>query len=304
MNSTTAVYLERKSDSRVVAGKIADYIQMAKLRISALVLITVAVGGFVASWGQPHLLTLFSAVFGTALVATSATIWNQWIERDSDLMMPRTADRPIAARRVLGKEVAILGGGSLVWGLLHLYMTVNWQSSALAAATWLLYVVAYTPLKKLTSWNTLIGAIPGAMPVLIGWAATGQPFDVRAAALFMVVFLWQFPHFMAIAWLYRKQYDRAGIQMITVTDPSGRRAGIQAVVGAVALIPVSLIPAALAPPSLVYPVVSLALGVMFMWSAVRFWRRRDDFTARRLLRTSLIYLPTVMLGLACIPLMS
>ena len=305
MNSTTTMYIEQTSQPAATsAGRLGDYMQMAKPRISALVLVTVAVGGFVASWAQPQLLTLMSAVFGTALVATSATIWNQWIERDSDLLMERTADRPVATGRISAWETKAVGGGTLLGGFLFLVFAVNWNTAFLAAVTWILYVLAYTPMKRRSSWNTLVGAIPGALPVLIGWSATGQPFDVRAIALFMVVFLWQFPHFMSIAWLYRKQYENAGIKMITVVDPSGKRAGIQAVVGAMALLPVSLVPAAMSPPSLVYVITSLILGGMFLVSAIRFQADRNDQTARRLLRTSLIYLPTVMLGLACIPLMS
>ena len=304
MNSTTTMYIEQQAKSAEV-GRFSDYVTMAKPRISAMVLVTVAVGGFVASWGQPQLWTLVNAVFGTAIVATSATIWNQWIERDSDLLMPRTADRPVAARRIRNREVWLIGGLTFVCGLAHLCLAVNAKTAALAAATWVLYVLVYTPLKKVTPWNTLVGAVPGALPVLIGWTATGQPLDLRAViALFMVVFLWQFPHFMSIAWLYRKEYEQAEIQMITVTDPSGRRAGLQAVVGALALLPVSLVPAVLAPPSLVYAIVAILLGIMFLANSVRFQLKRDEVSARRLLRTSLIYLPTVMLGMACIPLMS
>ena len=305
MNSTTTMFIERTSSSAESnPGRLGDYIQMVKPRISALVLLTVAVGGFVASWAQPQLLTLLNAVFGTALVATSATIWNQWIERNSDLLMERTADRPVATGRISEWETKAVGAGTVIGGLLFLSLAVNLNTAFIAATTWVLYVLAYTPMKRRSSWNTLVGAIPGALPVLIGWSATGRPFDVRAVALFMVVFLWQFPHFMSIAWLYRKQYGDAGIKMITVVDPSGKRAGIQAVVGAMALLPVSLVPAAMSPPSLVYVITSLILGGMFLVAAIRFRNERNDQTARHLMRTSLIYLPTVMLGLACIPLMS
>jgi protoheme IX farnesyltransferase len=300
--STTSLQLDSNTATNSISVKLSDYLELTKPRIATLVLVTVAVGAFVATWGQPEPWLLLHAVFGTGLVAASSCIWNQWIERDSDARMPRTAERPIAAGRVGRTEAYCLGSLFLLIGILDLALAVNMLTAGLGLLTWLLYVAVYTPLKTVTRWNTLVGAIPGALPVIIGWSAMGQPFDLRAVAMFLIVFLWQFPHFMAIAWKYRKEYGSVGIQMVTVTDPTGRRAGVQAVVGAVALIPVSLVPAIIAPPSPLYAAFAMVLGVTYLITAYRFWRKRDDGRARTLLRTSLIYLPLLMFGLACLPL--
>ncbi|MEM7313222.1 MAG: heme o synthase [Planctomycetota bacterium] len=300
--NVTSIRISASSRNQSLVERLQDYLELTKPRISTLVLVTVAVGGFVATWGQPDPYLLFHAIVGTGLVAASSCIWNQWIERDTDARMPRTANRPIASGRVGRTEVYILGSALLLIGVVELAFAVNVATAVLGLVTWLLYVAVYTPLKTVTRWNTLVGAVPGALPVMIGWSAMGQPFDVRAAAMFLIVFLWQFPHFMAIAWKYRHEYGSVGIQMVTVTDPSGRRAGVQAVVGAIALIPASLVPAIVAPPSRLYAAFAIVLGLIYLLAAVRFWQQRDDGRARTLLRTSLIYLPLVMFGLACLPL--
>jgi protoheme IX farnesyltransferase len=176
-------------------------------------------------------------------------------------------------------------------------------TAALGLLTWLLYVCVYTPLKSRTSLNTAVGAVAGAMPVLMGWSASGAEIDLRAAALFLVVFLWQFPHFMAIAWIYREQYDAAGLKMLTVVDPSGRRAGTQAVLSALALLPVSFIPALLSPGASLYVLAAFALGGGQLACAVMFCAKRDEAAARRLLRASLVYLPALLTLLLFVPLM-
>ncbi len=281
-----------------------DFCDLIKLRLTLLVLITVAVGGIVATWGQPDPVTLLHAVIATGLIAASASIWNQWLERDTDALMPRTADRPIAAGRIGGVAALSLGVATLAAGVIDLLVAVNAATAALGLTTWVLYVAVYTPLKRISPWNTLVGAIPGALPVLIGWAACGQAFDLRAAAMFLLVFFWQFPHFMAIAWKYRAQYANVGMKMVTVTDQTGRRAGIQAIVGSLALLPVSLIPALVVPPSMTYAITVFGLGTLMVFFSWRFWRERNDQSARVLFRTSLIYLPSVMIALACLPLIS
>ncbi len=278
-----------------------DYWATSKPRISTLVAITVAVGGFVAAWGQPEPQLLLHAVVGTWVLGWSAFIWNQWIERDTDAMMPRTADRPVAAGRMDRSEVYVLGLLTFCLGLLELWWAVNRLAALFGLMTWVSYVLVYTPLKRVTRWNTFVGAIPGALPLLIGWAATGQSLDLRAVAMFFIVFFWQFPHFMAIAWKYRHQYAAAGLKMVTVLDPTGRRAGIQAVVGALALLPVSLVPALAAPPTIVYALVCFVLGLGLLGFAIGFWRQRSDASARLLFRASLVYLPLIMLGLASLP---
>jgi protoheme IX farnesyltransferase len=182
-------------------------------------------------------------------------------------------------------------------------LLVNASALGWALATWLVYVLAYTPLKSISAANTAVGAVAGALPVLIGWTATGQPIDARAAALVLVLFLWQFPHFMAIAWLYRDQYARAGHQMLTVVEPSGRRAGWQAVLAALALVPVSLVPvlAYPGPGSTLYILAAALLGLGQLAIAAAFWRQASDARARLLLKASLVYLPTLLAMLMLAP---
>lgn len=274
----------------------ADYLQLTKPRIVVLELIVAAAAACIAA---PHAIdpvTLAEALAATALVAGSASIANQWWERDLDRRMPRTANRPLPAGRVAPAEAVLLSAGALFVGVAWLALRVNLLTTALGVASWLLYVVVYTPLKTRTPLNTVVGAVAGALPLLMGWAATGRPLSVDAWALACVLFLWQFPHFMAIAWLYRRDYNRAGQQMATVVDPSGLRAGAWAVAGAAVLLPVSLIPA-LAPTSgspVVYALWAVALGGGQLALAIRFALARDEPTARQLLRATLLYLPAWM----------
>ena len=300
--STTSLAVER-SDAGW-AEKLADLIELTKPRISVLVLVTVAVSGYVARFGQPDFLPLVHAMLGTALVAASASALNQWLERDTDALMPRTADRPLPAGRLSVGQVLMFACVTFVAGLSWLIALSGWLPALAGLLTWGIYAWVYTPLKRRTTWNTAIGAISGAAPVLIGWTAAGGLLDSRLAALCLLVFLWQFPHFMAIAWLYRRQYASVGMQMMTVRDPSGRRAGVQAVLGAAALLPVCAVfglfapgPAALA---LVGCTLLLALGQLIC--AISFFTRRDDGSARRLLRASLVFLPGVLMLLTFVPL--
>ena len=285
-----------------VLARIVDYVELTKPRISALVLVTVAVAGLVARWGQPDLTMLAHVLLGTALVAASASAINQWLERQRDALMERTADRPLPAGRLSGAEVLTVGCVTVLAGVGYLVMTVGWVTGLLGAVTWLLYTAVYTPLKTRTHWNTAVGAVAGAMPVAMGWSAVGGPMGLRGAALFLIVFLWQFPHFMAIAWIYRRQYQRAGIQMITVVDPSGRRAGIQAVLTALALLPISFIPGLLTPAASLYVAGAFVLGAGQLVCATLFLVRQEDASARRLLAASLIYLPVLLLLLTFLPL--
>jgi protoheme IX farnesyltransferase len=229
------------------------------------------------------------------LVAASASTLNQWLERRSDALMPRTVERPLPAGRLTSGEVLAFGVVTIVLGVLYLAWLVNVNTALMGLATWALYVLAYTPLKCRTTANTTIGAVAGAMPVLIGFTAAGAPLGLEAATLFLIVYLWQFPHFMAIAWLYREDYARAGLQMLTVVDPTGRRAGAQALLAALALLPVSVLPAALHVGGVVYFCGALAMGLAQLAIAAAFMRRLDEISARRLLRASLVYLPGLWL---------
>jgi protoheme IX farnesyltransferase len=273
-------------------ARTADYIELTKPRIVVLELVTVVVAAFLASpWSiDPWL--LLHAVFGAALIAASAGAINQWWEQSTDARMARTARRPLPSGRLNSRQVLLFGAATFVAGILELVLWVNALTTGVALATWLIYIFAYTPLKARSPLNTAVGAVSGALPILIGWTATGAALDMRAFALMAVMFLWQFPHFMSIAWLYRTEYTRAGQQMLTVVDPTGLRAGAQALVGALALVPISLVPA-LAPDAgspVFYCVWAVVLGAIQVASAVQFLIRRDDRTARRLLRASLCYL--------------
>jgi len=292
--------------SSAVTGMLGDYLELAKPRIAVLVLVTVGAAGYVAAWGQPNPWMILHAMVGVFLIAASASAVNQWIEKDSDALMRRTKDRPLPSGRLGVFSVLSFALVTVVAGLAYLGLTTSWQTASWGALTWVLYTLVYTPLKPRTSLNTLVGAIAGAMPVVIGWSAVGgvmNPLvDPRLASIYLLVVVWQFPHFMAIAWLYREDYAAAGLKMLTVVDPSGRRAGVQAVLCALALLPISFVPA-IAAPSSMYIIIAFCLGFAQFLFAVRFLMRLDTGSARGLLRASLVYLPAMLLLLMLLPLL-
>src|SRR5262245_42927044 len=284
---------------RTVPGRALDYLELTKPRIAVLELVVVLAAGVVASWNQPQPVVLLNAMIGTLLVAASASAANQWLERHRDARMDRTASRPLPALRLSGAEALTFACLCLLAGAVYMALFVNIASLAWALVTWALYVLVYTPLKPISATNTAVGAVAGAMPVLIGWSAVGAAIDSRAVALFLLLFLWQFPHFMAIAWLYRRQYAQAGHQMLTVVDPTGCRAGWQAAVAALALIPVSIVPVLGSPGlgSVLFVTVAVLLGAGQLLLASLFWLNRTDSRARLLLKASLVYLPTMLAAL-------
>jgi protoheme IX farnesyltransferase len=298
--STSTLTLVRTRQG--ILARLADYAELTKPRIAALVLVTVAVAAFVARWGAPDLWLLIHTLVGTTLVASSASALNQWLERRTDGLMPRTVDRPLPAGRLSTGEVLAFGAATIAAGLVYLSLLVNLATAALGLLTWVLYVWVYTPLKSRTPANTAVGAVAGALPVLMGWASTGAPLGVGAATLFLIVYLWQFPHFMAIAWIYRAQYAQAGLKMLTVVDPSGWRAAVQALLSALALLPVSVLPALVFQAGPVYIAGAMALGLGQLATVVWFLRRLDEPSARGLLRASLIYLPSLLILLMLVPL--
>jgi protoheme IX farnesyltransferase len=279
-----------------VASRLSDYLELTKPRIVVLELIVAGAAAALASPQGLNVPVVIQALAATALVAGSASIANQWLERRIDLRMRRTANRPLPAGRVSSAEAIVLCMVTLVAGVAWLGLQVNWTTALLGIASWITYVVIYTPLKQISPANTAVGAVAGAIPILMGWTATGAPLDLTAWTLAGVLFLWQFPHFMAIAWLYRGEYAKAGHQMLTVVDPTGARAGAQAIIGALLVIPVSMIPATLptsGSPSL-YSLWAIALGGVQLALAIRFAVNRDESSARWLLRATLIYLPAWM----------
>lgn len=289
-------------DRRMSLTRAADYLELTKPKIGVMVLITVAVAAFVADWGPPGGWLLLHTLLGTALVAASASALNQWLERDTDALMARTADRPLPAGRLNGTQVLTFGFACIVLGVAYLALCVSWLTAALGLLTWAMYVVVYTPLKRRTPANTAVGAVAGALPVLMGWTAVGAPLDLRAWSMFLIVFLWQFPHFMAIAWIYRRDYDGAGLKMLSTVDPSGLRAGVQAILAALVLVPVSLVPCLSQPAAGFLLVWALALGLAQLACAVMFFWQINESSARWLLFASLLYLPAMMGLLALGPL--
>jgi protoheme IX farnesyltransferase len=279
-------------------ARVGDFIELTKPRIVMLELVTVVVAAHLAVPRGIDSWVLWHTVLGAALVAASAGAFNQWLEATTDGRMQRTAMRPLPAGRLAAWQVVGFGLVTLAAGAMELLFFVNALTAAAAIATWFVYVAIYTPLKTRTPLNTAVGAVSGALPILIGWTATGTAIDMRCWALVAVMFLWQFPHFMAIAWLYREDYARGGQRMLTVVDPTGLRAAGQAIVAATALVPVSLVPALVpeAGSPLVYCFWTLVLGLAQVAAATWFLTRRDDTAARWLLRASLVYL-TCWMGL-------
>lgn len=291
MSNPSVIAVERPASA--IAARLADYLELTKPRIVLLELIVASAAAYLAA---PHALdmrVLLFALAGTGLVAASASIANQWWERVSDARMPRTANRPLPTGRVTSGEAVMLSVVCLIVGMGLLVWQVNTLTAVLGLASWILYVPIYTPLKTRSSFNTTVGAVAGAIPILMGWTATGAPLNLTAWSLVAVLFLWQFPHFMAIAWLYRRDYAAAGQQMLTVVDPTGMRAGAQAVLGATLLVPVSLIPAIVPTGGspLLYLTWTFALGAIQVGLAIRFAIFRDTLSARLLLRASILFLP-------------
>ena len=283
--------------------KISAYLTMTKPRIIVMELITVATGFLVGARGTAYpptvlgstrLSTFLLTLVGTGLVAASASVWNQVLERKRDGLMKRTAQRPLPTGQVTPFESAIFGSILVIAGLAMLSLGANIMAALVAATTFLLYVAVYTPLKPLTTLNTAIGAIPGALPPVIGWAAATGNLGIEAWSLFLIVFLWQFPHFLAIAWIHREDYARGGHKMLPSIDPTGIMTGRQAVIHALALIPAGLMPTALGIAGSFYFAGALALGLFYLIQAIRFWRDVSETSARRLLRASFLYLPAIL----------
>jgi protoheme IX farnesyltransferase len=278
---------------------IADYFALTKPRLNFLVVATSAAGYYLGATRGTELMPMAIAVTGTALVAGGAAVLNQVYECDTDALMRRTRLRPLPDGRVSPADARAFGFALSTIGLVLLAARANLLAASLALATLVIYLAIYTPLKRRTSIATLVGAVPGALPPLIGWTASHGTLSIGGAALFAIVFLWQIPHFMAIAWLYRDDYGKAGFPMLPVVDPGGRRAGRQAVVYAAALVPVTLIPSMVGVSGIGYAVVAFVMSVALLALAIRFAMTRSDRSARVLFLGSIVYLPplwTVMIG--------
>ena len=282
----------------LVRFRFVDYAELTRPRIAVLILFTVAAGFGLASPGKPDLARLLHTVFGTALLVAGASALNQLFELGSDALMERTANRPLPSSRLQPGAVLLFGVCLGLAGLAYLALTVRQPLTILAAAFAIAsYVFLYTPLKRTSTLNTLVGAIPGAMPPVIGWTAVTNSFDPAAAVLFAVLFLWQVPHFLAIAWIYRDEYSRAGLRMLPVVDPSGVRTARCMAGSCLALLAVSLVPAALGWTSPFYLLFAAVLGIEYVTCVFWFLDTRSVEQARELLRMSLFYLPTLLTAL-------
>ena len=276
-------------------SRIADYVTLTKPRVAILVLFTVAAGGILANPASPDLTALMHTLLGTALVAGAASALNQLFERQSDALMRRTENRPLPAGRLQPLEVLLFGLGLGLAGLVYLAVTLRQPLCVLVAAfTFVSYVFVYTPLKRRTTLNTLVGAVPGALPPVIGWTAMGGQLNPEIGWLFALLFLWQVPHFLAIAWIYRDDYARAGMRMLPVVDRSGSMTARQMLCYSLALLPVSLTPVLWNQAGVFFAAGAVILGLAFALSAFGFMRQASNATARRVLHVSLLYLPMLL----------
>lgn len=272
----------------------SDWLELTKPRITGLVLVTTGVGFCVGSGADVDLPKLLEILLGTALAAGGAGALNQVVERDVDALMARTRKRPIPTGRVPVFQGFVFGLALSLGGTAWLAARSNFLAGILAAATIVLYVGAYTPLKRRTPLNTLVGAVPGAIPPVIGWASATGSFGSGAAVLFAILYLWQLPHFLAIAWMFREDYARAGLPMLPVVDDDGYWTGRIATLYTVALIPVSMAPTALGLTGGLYFFGALGLGIAFLAFSVALARGRRRRSARRLLLASVTYLPLLL----------
>lgn len=276
--------------------RFAVYADLFKARLTMLVLLTTLVGFYIGVAGQVDFALMFSTMLGTALLASGASALNQWMEREFDARMRRTEDRPLPSSRMQPETVLIAGVTMAVLGLVYLAFFVNLLTSLLGAATIASYLFVYTPLKRITTFNTIVGAIPGALPPLMGWTAARNEISLGGWSLFAILFFWQLPHFLAIAWIYREDYQKAGFVMLPSVDATGERTGRSAVSHTLGLLPVSLAPVLFHLAGPVYLVGALVLGCVFAICAIQFSRQLTVARARRLFFVSILYLP-LLLGL-------
>ena len=279
-----------------------DYIELTKPRITWLILMSTAVGYFYglprgANWwaflAAIPLLSLLHTLLGTALMASGTAALNQWYERDADRHMRRTARRPLPSGRISAASALAFGAALSVLGFLELWLGVNLLAGFVGAFTLASYLFVYTPMKQRTWWSTTVGAIPGAMPPVIGYAAAAGALPRESWVLFAILFLWQFPHFYSIAWMYKEDYARAGIRMLPVVEPDCRSTARQIVLYGAALIPVSIIPSLLGMSGRLYFAGALLLGLWFLYSGVRVAADRTLARARNVLVASVLYLPLI-----------
>ena len=277
------------------SGQIGDYIELTKPRVTSLVLLTTLVGFYMGSESGLASLTLLHAMVGTAMVAGGASALNQYVERHHDARMFRTRERPLPSQRLTEREGLAFSVAISVLGTLYLGLFTNLVTGLLAGATVLLYAFVYTPLKRRTSLATIVGAVPGAAPPVLGWTAAGGTLDGMAGALFMIVFLWQLPHFLAIAWIHDEDYLRGGFPHLRVTHAGADGASRQIVLYCCTLLPISVLPATLGMTGSTYLFGALVCGLVYLGYGTAAAIVRTPVAARRLLRASVVYLPLLLL---------
>ncbi len=277
----------------IVRWRVFDFLALAKPRLNGLVVATTCVGFYLGTGAVLDLVALVSTVVGTGLVAAGSAALNQVAERDIDALMTRTRKRPLPDGRLQPVEARWFGAICAAGGLACLTVGSNLTAGAVALATLVTYLVVYTPLKRRSPMSTLVGAVPGALPPLIGWAAARGELGAPAWTLFAIVFVWQIPHFFAIAWIYRDDYARASLPMLPVVEPDGRLTGVFAALFAVILLPVSMLPVLVGIAGTIYMGGALVFGVAFAALAFRFATQRTQGHARWLFVGSLIYLPAL-----------
>ena len=271
-----------------------DYLELTKPGITVLILICTAVGYWFGCGSSFHLSTLLHGLMGTALLASGTSALNQWYEVDSDAKMRRTRMRPIPAGRMKRSHGFVFGIVLSAGGFAELWYGTNLLAAGIGLFTLLSYLFFYTPLKRRSSSCTIVGAIPGAMPPVIGYAAAGNGIDAGALALFLILFVWQFPHFDAIAWMYREDYARGGIRMLPVIEPDGNSTALRVVVCSLLLIPISLLPTILSMTGIVYAITAIAAYVGLVYFGTQLSCERTAARARALLLASVIYLPALL----------
>lgn len=279
-------------------SRVGDFSELTKPRLTMLSVLTTLAGFYVASSGGLDGMRLLHTLVGTFMVGGGCGALNMYIEREHDSKMRRTMTRPIPAGRMEPMEALIFGSILSIAGIVYLALAVNELSALLAAVTLISYIFLYTPLKRLSTLNTLVGGIPGALPPVIGWAAVRNDLGPEALILFGILFFWQMPHFLALAWMYRHDYERAGYRMLTVVDPSCASTGRQILLYTSGLLPVSLLPTTFGLAGSVYFFSALVLGVGFIVLGAMLARSRKNSDARKLFYYSLLYLPVLLLVLA------
>jgi len=275
-------------------SKLSAYTELTKPRIMLLVLVTSTIGYFFGGQGINSLTTLAILSLGTALSCAGSAVLNNYLERDIDVLMKRTARRPIVAGSVSPNEALLFGIILVLCGTVLLVVKINLLTGFLALLTAFLYVLVYTPLKRVTWLNTTIGAIPGALPPMGGWAAATGGLELGAWVLFLILFLWQHPHFYAIAWMYREDYARGGLKMLPVVDPDGASTFRQIIIFSIMLVPISLLPTFIGMSGSVYCGGAAILGMALLAMGVKLSRSRSVLDARRVLHASIIYLPLLL----------